>query len=162
MEQKIIIGAIAVALFAYAGRWAALRLVHTADRLRLLQEDIKKLKYRTREKRLNANEALLTLEGEAFSRMLTIMKEDESMTLSKAWEKSGGAGEDLPEENALVTMLFDSLESLGRQEQEKEYERALNDLKAIEEKRRREGQEKMKLYTSLGALTGLCAVIFLA
>ena len=83
------------------------------------------------------------------------------MSLEGAWQKAGGAGEALGEENELVSMLFASLENLGRMEQEKEYERALNDLKAIEEKRRKEGKEKIKLYTALGALTGLCAVIFL-
>ena len=161
MALEIITGIIIIVLFGYAGRTAALKNISFADRLRRLQEDIKRLKHRTMEKRLSANEALQTLEGEVFSKMRMLMKEDGNMTLKGAWEKSGGAGEELKEENALISILFDSLESLGRMEQEKEYERALNDLKAIEEKRRQEGKEKIKLYTSLGALTGLCAVIFL-
>ncbi len=161
MALEIIIGIIITVLFAYAGRTAAYKNIRVADAVRRLEEDLKKLKNRTIEKRLPANEALLTLEGEVFLKMREMMKGDKGMTLKGAWEASGGAGDEFAEENTLVSMLFDSLENLSRMEQEREYERALSDLKQLEEKRRREGTEKLKLYTSLGALTGLCTVIFL-
>ncbi len=161
MALDIIIGMIVIILFAYAGRTAAYKNIRLADASRQLQEDIKRLRHRTIEKRLSANEALVMLESNAFSKMRKRMKEDKNMTLKGAWESAGGAGEELHEENALVSILFDSLENLGRMEQEKEYERALHDLKELEEKKRKEGREKIRLYTSIGALTGLCAVIFL-
>lgn len=161
MALEIIISIIIIVLFAYSGRMAAYKNIRLADAVRHLQEDLKKLRNRTIEKRLTVNEALHTLEGGAFSRARDAMKGDRSMTLKSAWETSGGIGEECSEENALVSMLFDSLENLSRMEQEKEYERTLSELKQLEEKKRREGREKIRLYTSLGALTGFCAVIFL-
>lgn len=161
MALDIIIGIIVIILFACAGKAAAYKRIRFADEVRQLQEDLKRLRYRTMEKRLSANEALMTLESDVFSKMRAQMKEDKNMTLKGVWEAAGGAGEKFKEENAIVSMLLDSLENLGRMEQEKEYERALHDLKELEEKKRREGKEKIRLYTSLGALTGLCAVIFL-
>lgn len=161
MAFEIIIGGIVIALFAYAGRMFALKSIYLANVLRQLEEDLKRLKHRTYEKRLPVKEALLTLEGETFKKMRFLMKEDQDMTMKSAWEQTGGEGEEFREENALVSILFDALENLGRMEQEKEYERALNDLKEMEERRRKEGKEKIKLYTSLGALIGFCAVVFL-
>lgn len=161
MALEIIISIIIIVLFAYSGRMSAYKNIRLADTVRHLQEDLKKLRNRTIEKRLTANEALYTLECDAFFKARETMKEDRSMTLKGAWEASGGMGEAFSEENMLVSMLFDSLENLSRMEQEREYERTLNDLKQLEEKKRRDGKEKIRLYTSLGALTGLCAVIFL-
>lgn len=161
MALEIIISIIIIALFAYSGRMAAYKFIRLADAVRRLEEDLKRLKNGTADKHLTANEALCALEGDAFLRAREAMKGDRSMTVKGAWETSGGMGEEFSEENALVSMLFDSLENLSRAELEKEYERTLNDLKELEEKKRREGKEKIRLYTSIGALTGLCAVIFL-
>lgn len=161
MALDIIIGIAVIALFAYSGRMAAYKKICSADAVRGLQEDLKRLKNCTFEKRMPVNEALPALEGEAFSKMHEMMKGDKDMTLRGAWEASGGAGDDFKEENALVSMLLDSLENLRCADQEREFERALSDLRQMEDKKRREGKEKLRLYTSLGALTGLCAVIFL-
>ncbi|MBQ1256520.1 MAG: hypothetical protein IIX93_04515 [Clostridia bacterium] len=161
MAADVVIGIVIIALFAYAGRMTAIKNIRLADTVRRLEEDIKKLKNRTIEKRLPAYEALQSLGSDAFGKMRQSMKEDRNMTLKGAWEAAGGAGEEFGEENQLVSMLLDSLENLGRMEQEREYERALHELRQLEEKKRKEGKEKLKLYTSLGALTGLSAVIFL-
>lgn len=161
MAVKFIAGGLVILLCAITGRACAYQKIREADGIRHMQEDIKRLKNRTLERRLSASDALSALEGESFLKMRGYLKEDEALTLRGAWEKTGGAGNGCEEENSIVALLFDELENLGRAEQEKEFERALSDLRIREEKKRKEGREKIKLYTSLGALTGFCAVIFL-
>lgn len=161
MALELLIGCTVIALCALAGRALAMTKTASADSVRDLQEDLKRLRSRTIEKRLPAEEALSSLEGEAFSQMRRNLKEDGGLTLLGAWRKACGAKEMQREENEIIAYFFGALESLGRTQQAEEYERALNDLKRLEEKRRSEGREKLKLYTYLGALCGLCAVIFL-
>lgn len=161
MAIEIVIGCVLIVICALAGRSVALKKTIQADLVRKLQEDLRLLRHQTIEKRLSADEALSKLKGETFLKMREKMQENGSFTLSGAWEQSCGREEEQSEVNDTMISLFTALESLGREEQETEYERTLNDLKTLEEKRRREGMEKLRLYTSLGALTGLCAVIFL-
>lgn len=160
MAVRIAVSALVIVMCMLCGRTLAMRKIREADRVRRMQEDIKKLKNRTMDKRLPLSQALLTMEGEVYGRMAGRMKEDGNLTLSEAFEAEGGEGDGYRDENTCIRLLFDSLEALGRAQQEAEYERALKDLKKSEERKRLEGREKIKLYSSLGAVAGICAVIF--
>lgn len=160
MAFEIIVSACLIALCALTGRRMAMKYVDKANEVRRMQEDIKRLKNGTIDKKLPLKNALMNLEGGAYGRIAGKMEADSSVTLSEAFMEQGGEGDGFSEENACLQLLFESLENLNRQDQAAQYERALEDLKRLEEEKRKKGLEKVRLYTSLGALLGAVCVIF--
>ena len=160
MALEIMIGVLLIALCTMAGRAAAMKSVVEADEIRRLQEDVLCLKMLTLEKRLPQAEALSKLKSSVFRKMSHDMKNDPALSLKEAWAIAAGKENMKAEIADLFGWLFGAAENLSRDQQEAEYARLGNDLKRIEEDKRKAGMEKVKLYMSLGAVTGVCAVIF--
>ncbi len=160
MAAKIIIGLLLIALCALCGRALAMKSVFEADAIRRFQEDIVLLKMLTLEKRLPAAQALTDLKEPVFKRMSAYMTKDARLSLKDAWKKAAADENIKPDAGKPVEMLFGALECLLREQQSAQYERAHEDLKKLEGEKRNQGLERVKLYTSLGAVMGICIFLF--
>ncbi len=160
MAIEIIIGGCLVALCALTGRAAAMKRVYEADGIRRFQEDILHLKMLTLEKRIPLASALLNLKEPLFKTMGAYMTEDAYLASKDAWIKAAGNENAGAETVKTIEILFSSCESLSRDQQAAQYDRARDDLKKLEEEKRKQGLEKVRLYTSLGAVTGVCIFLF--
>ena len=160
MALKIIMSAVLIAVCALTGRQTAIQHMYRADEVRRMQEDMKKLKTRTMDKKLPAGQALSDLEGRVYKRMKERMEKDNALSMKDAFLTEGGEGETFSGESACISLLLGALENLRSHDQALEYERVLKDLERMEDERRKEGKEKLRLFTSLGVLTGIGIVIF--
>ena len=160
MAFKIIIGVLMIALCALSGRAAAMKSVYEADGIRKLQEDVLYLKTLTLHKKQLAAHALSRLKEPVFKRMSEYMNEEMSLSVKEAWVKAAEVENVGMDARKIMEMLFDAAESLTRDEQEAQYGRTRDDLKRLEQQKRKAGMERVKLYTSLGAVAGVCALIF--
>lgn len=156
MAARIIIGFLLVVLCALTGRALAMKSIVEADGIRRFQEDIFFLRMLTIQKRLPAQQALSKLKNGVFQKMGLLMEKDAHLSIKNAWEKAM-EGENIREDaGKALKMLFEALESLSRDQQSAQYDRAQEDLKRFEGEVRKKGLEKVKLYTSLGAVSGVC------
>lgn len=160
MAARIMIGILFIGLCALFGRSLAMKSVMDADAVRRFQEEILYLKALTLEKRLPVQEALSHLKEPVFIKMRAFLEKDGHLSLKDAWGQAE-KGENLIEDaGQAIEILFGALESLSRDQQWAQYDRAHGDLKRLEDEKRRAGLEKVRLYTSLGAVSGVCIFLF--
>lgn len=160
MAFEIIIGIFLIALCALSGRAAAMKRVYEADELANMQSDIELLKMLTLEKRQPVKQALSNLHYPAFKNMSLQLEKDDAVFVKDAWTRASEEAKTDERAREILDNLFEAAENLSRAFQEAQYDRALEALKALEWDKRKAGMEKVKLYTSLGAVAGVCALIF--
>lgn len=162
--------ALTVTLFtSLAGRALGGGQARSADEIRLLMDDLQTLRMLTLDRLLPVRAALLEMKlsylrmtGEAMTADGTLLPGDAWARVAEKERTPGGKMENLSdEETGEVAALFESLNRLARREQEARYARAISQLGKREEFIRNSGREKKKLYTSLGALTGLMISVML-
>ena len=162
--------ALAVTAFAMlAGRAIGARAMRAADTLRLLMDELQTLRVLTLEKLMPMSAALMEMKFPPLRMTGELMCKGGALLPAAAWTQveqrervPDGALEDMSAEDAAeVTNLFDALTTLSRREHEERYAQTIVRLGRREETLRAAGRDKVKLYTSLGALAGLAVSVML-
>ena len=169
MGFRIGIAVCVTVLAALAGRALGRGRIQRADALRALADDLNLLKEWTVFRLMPMADALDKLRLPAMRMTAEAMRSHGSVSAAVAWmgvsareRGSGGSLEWMSaEENGEISGLFEALSTLGRKEHESRYEQTVTRIFQKEAEERKAGKEKMKLYTSLGALAGLAAGVLL-
>ena len=169
MAIRLILALVVTLFTTLAGRALGSGQSRSADEIRLLMDDLQMLRLLTLERLLPIRAALLEMKLPCLRMTGEEMTADGTLLPAAAWARvaqreraPGGKMEDLTEEDAgEVAALFEALHRLSRREQENQYARTIARLGRREESIRASGREKAKLYTSLGALTGLMVSVML-
>lgn len=157
MAVRIAIVAVLTAAGALFGWGISDKKLKTAEGLALLAEDIRLLRELTLARLMPIQEALGHMKTEALSKGGRRMHENGALVPEKAIEDMPMPGE----AQTAVKTLLRNLSALSRKEHADEYERCIEALSRLEGAFRKDGNEKKRLYTNIGALLALCAGIFL-
>lgn len=153
-----------------AGRTLGGRALRGAEQIRRLMDELQTLRVMTLDKLMPMSAALSESRLPVLRLMGEKMRKDGALAPEEAWTQAaarerepGGCLEALGEEEiGLVTRLFEALTCLGRREHEERYEDTVARLGRREEEKRAAGRDKLKLFTYLGALTGLAVSVMIA
>ena len=161
MAVRLILVLVLASACALAGRMIARTGIMSADKLARMREDLTLIKEYTTIRLMPAADALLMTNTEIFVRMGEIMKKTGIMSPAEAFCEAYSQVDRDSAVYRILSVLFEAVGTLSVKAHEAEYAKCCEALLCEERKVRKEGEEKLKLYTSLGALLGLSVGIFL-
>lgn len=155
---RLIIAGVMTAAGALTGCALAERKLRDAQAFYALSRDVKLLREMTLTKRVPLREALFQMNTDILKEAGARMKEDARILPEEALSDK----EDVfSEAKQAIAALFRSLAALSAKDHAREYEKCLETISDLENACRKEGREKRRLYSMLGALFALSAGIFL-
>lgn len=161
---KLALGAISILCCALIGRAFAKGNARRARLLAETMDGLQMLKVHMLDRLLPLNAALEKSQSRLLRETGLLMR---GCGARKAWEslrarevRRGGQLDSLSS-NDLETLdaFFDGLGSAGRSEHKAIFDAAIKALGRLESGARKDGAERIRLYTTLGALAGVAAVI---
>ncbi len=169
MAFRLMLAALITICATLAGRTIAAGRIRHADDIRKLMDDLQMLRVFTLDRLLPMGSALGEMKFEALRLTGEEMRKHSRESVRAAWDqvclnekREGGCMEAFSdEETAAVSRLFDALGTIGKREHEAVYAGAIAELGKQEEAVRALGKEKLRLYTSLGALSGLAVGVLI-
>lgn len=169
MAVRIVLVCALTLMAMFAGKGFAAASMKRADGVRILMDDLQLMRSLTLERLLPAAAALSEMKSPMLRSAGDRMRKNAAMSLKSAWDEEVQSR--IREEGSLsllsqsdaeeVSALFGALGSIGKRDHENLYANAIARLGKSEEEARRDAREKMKLYASLGALSGLAVGILL-
>lgn len=164
MGLKLILSAIAILCCALIGRAFAKGNVRRARLLTETMDGLKMLKVHMLDRLLPVGAALEKSQSYLLRETGLLMK---GCGAGEAWRalreretKRGGRLDSLSTEDLeALDAFFDGLGSAGRSEHKAIFDAAVKALGRLESAARRDGAERVRLYTTLGALAGVALVI---
>jgi stage III sporulation protein AB len=164
MTLRLICGAIVIFCGAMVGRALAKRLIRRADLIVNIIDGLKLMRVHALDG-LNPISTALAKSKCALLRGVGDALNDEG--LSVAWQeyssvarRKGGELDCMGDaEYDALTVFFESLGASGASEQRRIYDSAIETLARLESEARKDSAEKLRLYTTLGALSGAAAAI---
>lgn len=164
MGLRLVLGAVAIFCCALIGRAFAQGNVRRAKLLAETVDGMQLLKVHMLDRLLPLPAALEKSQAYLLKEVGVLMKgcsaRDAWQALSDREQKRGGCLDCIAAEDAdVLDAFFDGLGSSGRSEHKAIFDSAIKALSRLEGVARKDGAEKVKLYTTLGALAGVAAVI---